>query len=330
MPLHAPIGESRAYRMALARAERAAAFDVPLLLTGESGTGKEVIARHVHAVSARRRGPFVPVNATALPDHLLESELFGHERGAFTGADRIRPGLFLEAHGGTLLIDEVGDLPLQLQAKLLRVLQEGEVRAVGRDRAVKVDVRVIAATHRSLRDLVARGAFREDLFYRISVFAVELPPLRERGDDVLVLAEHFLRRHGAIPEDEPSPLTVEAAQSLSRHRWPGNVRELENACRHALVLRPKEGQILTEHLPSNVLHPVPPRRHALTLWAAREAAERHHILGALADASGNRSLAARRLGVSRQSLHQRLRRLGIGGGAGRPIGTVAEWETEEA
>lgn len=312
-----PIARSREFRAALRRAEAAARSDVPVLVHGESGSGKEVLARHVHACSPRRAGPFVPVNAAALPFHLLESELFGHERGAFTGADRARLGMFREADGGTLLIDELGDLPRPLQAKLLRVLQEGEVRPVGASRVVPVDVRLVAATHRDLRELVAAGTFREDLFYRVSVFTVEAPPLRERRDDVVPLAVHFLRLHSA-EEREGAWLTDEAEHALLASEWPGNVRELENACRHALVLRPPGRPVGVEHLPPALGRPASDRAASGALWSARSALERELILGALEAVDGNRTRAARRLGISRQALHQQLRRHGIGPGAGRP------------
>jgi transcriptional regulator with PAS, ATPase and Fis domain len=317
------IGGSRALLRALERASSAARSQVPLLILGESGTGKEVLARHVHSCSPRRAGPFVPVNATALPFHLLESELFGHERGAFTGADRTRAGLFQEAHGGTLLIDEIGDLPFELQAKLLRVLQSGEVRPLGRNRAVPVDVRVVCATHRELRELVRRGAFREDLFYRIAVFTLELPPLRERQDDVVQLAEHFLSRYGG---DLAPALSPEAIAVLLAHDWPGNVRELENACRHALVLCPAGEAVLPEHLPQPLLDPRS-RGVALTLREACERVERERIEHALAAAEGNRTLAARCLGMARQTLHAKIRRLRIGGSRGP--GPVDAWVTDD-
>ncbi len=294
---------------------------MPLLLAGESGTGKEVFARHVHATGPRHGGPFLAVNATALPFHLLESELFGHERGAFTGADRPRAGLFREAGGGTLLIDEIGDLPLELQVKLLRVLQEREVRPVGGTRPVPVDARVITATHRDLSDLVRRGLFREDLFYRVGVFAVEIPSLRERAADIPLLAEHFLARHAS---GQPRRLHATTLAALRAHEWPGNVRELESACRHALVLCPPGEWILPEHLPPSVVEKRPVRP-ALTIWDAREQAERDRIDRALAASRGNRSQAARHLGMSRQALHDRLRRYGYGPGAGRS----ARWSAEE-
>ncbi len=312
------IGGNRAWRAALERAEAAAASDVPVLITGESGTGKEVLARWLHDVSARCDGPFVPVNVTALPHHLLESELFGHEQGAFTGADTAHAGLFREADAGTLLIDEIGDLALPLQSKLLRVLQEGEVRSVGGARALPVDVRILAATHRDLPQLVADGTFREDLWYRISVFEVELPPLRERGSDVLELARHLLRLHGG--DAAPERLSDGAAACLLAHSWPGNVRELENACRHALVLAGRTGTLLPEHLPETVRVGVRPRvrPRRTTLSQSLETAELEQILHALETTSGNRTRAARRLGLSRQALHTRLKRYRIGAAAGRP------------
>jgi len=312
------IGKDKVWRAALERAEAAAASDVPVLITGESGTGKEVLARLLHDVSARCDGPFVPVNVTALPHHLLESELFGHEQGAFTGADTARAGLFREADGGTLLIDEIGDLALSLQSKLLRVLQEGEVRSVGGARAMPVDVRMLAATHRDLRQRVADGSFREDLWYRISVFEIELPPLRERGSDVLELARHLLRLHGG--DGAPERLSDGAAACLLAHSWPGNVRELENACRHALVLAGRHGILLREHLPETVRLGARPRMRPgrTTLTRALESAELDQILLALESTSGNRTRAARRLGLSRQALHTRLKRYRVGAAAGRP------------
>lgn len=313
------VGRDQSWVAALERAETAAGSDVPVLITGESGTGKEVLARVVHDTSARWEGPFIPVNVTALPHHLLESELFGHERGAFTGAERSHPGLFQEADGGTLLIDEIGDLAAPLQAKLLRVLQEGEVRPLGSVGAVPVNVRILAATHRDLPQLVAAGEFRADLWYRISVFQVELPPLRARGHDVLELARHLLQVHGG--EEAPGRLSDEAASCLLEHSWPGNVRELENACRHALVLAGRMGPLRPEHLPPAVRFGEGrqlERVDRVTLRQARDSAELEQILGALRSTEGNRTRAARILGLSRQALHARLKRHRIGPAAGRP------------
>ena len=312
------VGGDRTWRRALDRAEAAAGSDVPVLVTGESGTGKEVVARHLHDCSPRARGPFLGLNVTALPAHLVESELFGYERGAFTGADRKRAGLFQAAGGGTLLIDEIGDLAPELQAKLLRVLQEGEVRPLGSLASVPVDVRVVAATHRDLPALVRAGRFREDLWYRVSVFTIELPPLRDRGRDVIRLARSLLERHGGAGAG--ARLLPETERLLLRHRWPGNVRELENACRHALVLAAAGGPIRPEHLPASVRRPLPDAlpRGGASLAAAREAAELAQIMRALDHAEGNRTRAARRLGVSRQALHARLKRYRIGPATGRP------------
>jgi transcriptional regulator with PAS, ATPase and Fis domain len=318
MNIRTCVGSDQTWRAALDRAEAAAATDVPVLLTGASGTGKEVLARVLHEASARCDQPFVPVNVTALPHHLLESELFGHEQGSFTGADRAHAGLFQEADGGTLLIDEIGDLALPLQSKLLRVLQEGEVRPVGRSWAIPIDVRIIAATHRDLPKLVASGQFREDLWYRVSVFKIELPPLRDRGRDVLELARHLLSLHGG--PGAPARLSEDAADCLLAHSWPGNVRELENACRHALVLAGRRGPLLREHLPEVVRVGAATRQDrpsSTTLQQARESAELEQILGALESSAGNRTRAAQRLGLSRQALHGLLKRHSIGPAAGR-------------
>jgi DNA-binding NtrC family response regulator len=315
------VARSPAMVALMERAERVAPSEVPVLLTGESGTGKEVLARWLHAHSARAAGPFLAFNAAALPHHLLESELFGHERGAFTGADRAHEGMFRAASGGTLLIDEIGDLPAALQVKMLRVLQEREVRPVGRTRSVPVDVRVVCATHRDLPACVRSGAFREDLWYRISVFALDLPPLRARHGDVVPLACHALETHapGVVPG-----ISREAERVLLAHAWPGNVRELENAMRHALVLC-GNGPIQAEHLPHAVREPAGPARIALSLWEMRAEVERDRIVRALESAAGNRTQAARRLGMSRQSLHEKLRRYDIGAGAGRA--TLSESES---
>ncbi|MEM7249568.1 MAG: sigma-54 dependent transcriptional regulator, partial [Acidobacteriota bacterium] len=293
-----PIGQSPVFRDLLRQAEAVALSDVPVLLTGESGTGKEVLARFLHQEGSRWDGPFLPVNAAARPSTLLESELFGHEAGAFTGATRRREGLFKRADGGTLLIDEIGDLDLALQAKLLRILQLGELRPVGADRVVRVDVRVVCATHRDLPALVREGTFREDLYYRISVFTLEVPPLRERGEDIDLIAHSILEHHRP---GSTEMVSESFRRALGRHAWPGNVRELENACRHALVLcRPGE-PLAPKHLPPRVRHVddevLYPQRQT-TLRSARERAERKKILEALEMSSGNRTRAARRLGIS--------------------------------
>ncbi len=230
------VGSSEALRALLARLERVCDSDVPVLILGESGSGKDVVAHSLHEEGRRKDGPYVAINVTALPDALLEDELFGHAKGAFTGADRLREGLFQQANGGTLFLDEIGDMPLPLQAKLLRVLEDKEVRPVGASTATKVDVRIVAATHRDLEKRVREGKFREDQFYRLNVVRLETPPLRERREDVPLLARFFLEKV-ALEHGKPAPrLSREALAALERHRWPGNVRELDNVMRRAFVL----------------------------------------------------------------------------------------------
>ncbi|MDJ0866464.1 MAG: sigma 54-interacting transcriptional regulator, partial [Myxococcota bacterium] len=232
--------------------EQAMPSTATVLLTGETGTGKELLARALHAGSPRRNGPFVAANCAAFPDTLLESELFGHARGAFTGADRARDGLFEAASGGTLFLDEIGETSPSLQAKLLRALQEREVRPLGGNRSRRVDVRVVAATNRALRDEVAAGRFREDLFYRLAVFHIGVPPLRARPEDVVPLAEHFLRRHGAREDRPGCRLSRGAADLLRLHPWPGNVRELENEMQRALAVAEPGEAIAPRHLSERV------------------------------------------------------------------------------
>ena len=230
------VARSRAMKNILALAERVARTDTPVLLTGESGSGKERVARTIHARSRRARGAFIPVNCGALPEHLLESELFGHVRGAFTGADRDHRGLFEAASGGTLLLDEVGEIPLGLQVKLLRVLQDHEVRRVGSTESRRIDVRVIAATNRDLDAMVRERAFRKDVYYRLKVVSIEVPPLRERREDILPLAHAFMRRSCTAYHCGPCSLSAEALDRLLAYDWPGNVRELEHAMERAVVL----------------------------------------------------------------------------------------------
>ncbi len=234
------VGRSPALLEVFKTIGRVAGSDVPVLITGESGTGKELVARAIHGASPRAEGPMVAVNAAAIPRDLLESELFGHERGAFTGAVDSRPGRFREASGGTLFLDEIGDMPVDLQAKLLRVLQSGEVTSVGGRRAEAVDVRILAATHRDLEVLSADGRFREDLLYRLRVVPIDIPALRERPEDIPVLAEHFMGRYAEELSTGPRALSDTALDRLARYEWPGNVRELENAIKRALVLAPGE------------------------------------------------------------------------------------------
>ncbi len=303
---------SRAMSQLAALVARVAPRDVTVLITGESGTGKERVAEAVVRASRRADRPFVRFNCAALTPELAEAELFGHARGAFTGAVRSRPGLFGEADGGTILLDEVGELAPSTQGKLLRVLQEGEIRPVGEERSRAVDVRVLAATHRDLREQAARGAFREDLFYRLHVVELRVPPLRERPEDVPVLARHFLariaERFGVAPLHVPDALF----ERLAAHSWPGNVRELENALETLVAL--SEGG----HLDLSLLPAAAPAASAapatMELRPRVEAYERGLVRDALRAAGGNRAEAARLLGISRVTLHDKLRKHGLGGG----------------
>jgi two-component system response regulator AtoC len=296
--------------------ERAAEFKSTVLLTGESGTGKEVLARAIHAQSPRRDEAFVAVNCAAIPETLLESELFGHAKGAFTGADRARRGLFVEADGGTLFLDEIGELPSPLQAKLLRVLQEEEVRPVGESKSRRVDVRVIAATARDLESDVASGRFREDLFYRLNVVRVKVPPLRERREDIPLLLDHFLAHFRDLLGRPVRSLADDALEKLLAYRWPGNVRELENVMERALILAEGE-RIGLRELPANVVTPEPTESRAepapsdFSLRQARRAAETELIQRALRATGGNRTHAARLLQISHRALLYKLKEYGI-------------------
>ncbi|MGH7415590.1 MAG: sigma 54-interacting transcriptional regulator [Candidatus Rokuibacteriota bacterium] len=308
-------GRAPSLREALGRAAKVAPTGTTVLLTGESGTGKEVVARAIHQASGRAEGPFVAVNCAALPEALLESELFGHERGAFTGADRQKPGRFELAAGGTLFLDEIAELTPGVQAKLLRVLQEREFQRVGGTATLRADARIVTATNRDLEREVAAGRFREDLFYRLDVFSVHLPPLRERGEDILLLADHFVRALGArMGKGEPG-LSRDAREALLGHRWPGNIRELQNAVERALIV--SEGGLITAaQLAITPPGGAPPR--AVTPPVATPAgpaslAELEHrmVTDALDQARGNKSKAARLLGLTRAQLYTRLQRFGL-------------------
>jgi len=288
--------------------------DVAVLLTGESGTGKERVAEAIVAASRRADRPFVRFNCASLVAELAEAELFGHARGAFTGAVRSRVGLFGEADGGTLLLDEVGELPLPLQAKLLRVLQEGEVRPVGEEKSRNVDVRVIAATHRDLADLVAKGAFREDLYWRLNVVHLHVPALREHPEDIPLLARHFLSRFSERFGTGPLRAGDEVFARLSAWSWPGNVRELEHAI-EKLVALSHEGQLDPTLLPPGGSGERDREEEpAMTLKARVDAFERGLVVEALRAAGGNRTEAARRLGISRVTLHDKLHKHGLARG----------------
>jgi DNA-binding NtrC family response regulator len=301
------VAESGAMRQALALVARVAEHSTTVLITGESGTGKEVIARAIHRASPRARKAFVGINCAAIPEALLESELFGHVRGAFTGATADKTGLFEAANGGTLLLDEIGELPVGLQAKLLRVLQEGEIRRVGDQKTRQVDVRVLAATARDLEAETRGGRFREDLFYRLNVVAIELPPLRKRREDIAPLARHFAAQ---LAKRFAHPLSIgdAAIKWLEEQEWPGNVRELENAIERAAVLSNKE--ILEPGDFSDARRTTHDARVG-TLDEAVEAAERAAITAALSATNGNRRQAAQSLGVSLRTLFYKIERYGI-------------------
>jgi len=304
------IGSSEALRGIMERIARVAPTQATVLITGESGTGKELVARAVHRGSPRREGPFIALSCAAMPYELLEAELFGYRRGAFTGAAQSRDGLFQRAEGGTLFLDEIGDLPLALQPKLLRVLEERRVRPLGSSQEVPLDVRIVAATNRNLEQSVEQGQFREDLLYRLNVHHLHLPPLRERGDDVVELSRHFLAR-AARNGGRPCELTPDAEQLIRSHEWPGNVRELENSLSAALALA-VDGVIGVAELParlqSGAQRSEPPAR---VEPASLEEVERRHIQIVLRATGWNKALAARKLGIDRATLYRKLIRLGL-------------------
>jgi len=309
------VGQAPAFRAALDQAARVASTETTVLLTGESGTGKELVARAIHYASRRAEGPFVAVNCAALPETLIESELFGHERGAFTGADKLKRGRFELAAGGTLFLDEIGELAPVFQAKLLRVLQEHQYERVGGTTTINADVRLVAATNRDLEQAVAEGRVREDLYYRLAVFRVHLPSLRDRKDDILLLADYFVRELASRMGRSEAGLSAEARDLLMVHRWPGNIRELQNAIERALILA-DGGLISATHL--GLVGPPPPPAGIASGPAAVEnpatvvqplaEIERQSILAALRRAKGNKSRAAAVLGLSRGALYTRLRR----------------------
>ena len=309
------VADSEPMRKVLDLATRVAPHGTTVLITGESGTGKEVLARTIHRMSTRRDRPFVAVNCGAIPENLLESELFGHVRGAFTGATADKVGLFQEAHGGTLLLDEVGELPQPLQVKLLRALQEGEIRRVGEPASRKVDARVIAATARDLEPEVQSGRFREDLLYRLNVVHIHIPPLRDRRTDIPGLVAALLERV-ATRSGRRVSITPGALEAVRRANWPGNVRELENALERAAVLS-ADGGIRAEALADRTSVKVSsggpgPSADAVTLRAALDEAERSAVEDALSATAGNRTEAARMLGISVRSLFYKLKEHGLG------------------
>jgi len=296
--------------------ESIADTDTTVLIRGESGVGKDLIARAVHAASSRQQGPFVKVNCAAIPQELLESELFGHERGAFTGAHRRKPGQFEFANTGTIYLDEIGELPLSLQAKLLHVLQDFRFSRVGGHMPIDVDARVIAATNRQLEDAMAQGEFREDLYYRLGVFEIALPPLRERLDDVLELADAFLAEIGEHVGRPAAGISREAREHLIAYEWPGNVRELRNAIERAVILA-DGGFIRSEHLPVNAPRPSvvksddSPSGPLPAGGVNLEAIERSLVVRALTQARHNKTRAAKLLGLTRAQLYSRIEKYGL-------------------
>ncbi len=305
------VANSQSMQAVFRFAEKVARFDATVLITGESGTGKELVARGIHFTGPRAQKPWVPVNCGGIPETLIESELFGHIKGAFTGADRTRIGLFREADGGTLFLDEIGELPVSLQVKLLRVLQENEVRPVGGSRAIKVNVRVVAATARNLEAEIEKKLFREDLFYRINVMPIQLPPLREREEDIPLLTRLFIDRFNEQFKTAIQGISPAAMSALLGHTWPGNVRELENVIQRAVVLA-EASELQPEHLPESLGGGGAGREFASvikgdSLKAARRELEKLMIARALEKTGGNRSQASRILEISHPSLLSKMK-----------------------
>ena len=307
------IGKSRAMKELMDVLAMAAPSEATVLITGESGTGKELIARSLHLNSSRRDSPLVTVNCAAIAETLLESELFGHEKGAFTGADRRREGRFMQADKGTIFLDEIGEMAPTMQAKLLRVLQEKEIQRVGGDQVLPVDVRIVAATNRDLQSAVARGEFREDLFYRLDVMPLHVPPLRQRRDDIPLLANHFLDKYAARNRKSARGFSPLAMDMLIKYDWPGNVRELENIVERGVILMTGE-HITEKQLPLNIAREstAVPSAGLISISSAGdprslEEIEKDAILETLKATDGNKSEAARRLGITRKTLHKKLK-----------------------
>ena len=307
---HGIIGESPIMQQLFELIDNVATSDTPVLISGQSGTGKELVARAIHEASFRSSKPFIKVNCAALNESLLESELFGHEKGAYTGADRTRIGRFEAAHEGTIFLDEVGDIPLSTQVKLLRVLEEKEIERVGDQRPIPVDVRIISATNKDLDELVAKKLFREDLLFRINVFPMSCPPLSGRSEDIPLMVQNFIEENSSKSNKTISGLTPEALEALLIYPWPGNVRELRNAIEYAFVLCPG-GWIGLEHLPPKITsanrHSSVNHKSNTTSWQQ----EREELLDTLRKVGGNQSEAARLLGVSRVTIWKRIKKYGI-------------------
>jgi two-component system response regulator HydG len=300
------IATSKEMKEVLTKVTQVAPTEATVLIEGESGTGKELIARAIHQGSPRRDRPFIPINCSSFPETLLESELFGYEKGAFTGAEKGRKGLFEAAHQGTLFLDEIGDMPRPLQGKLLRALQEGEVRRLGSTDPIKVQVRIVAATNQQIEALVAQGILRDDLFYRLNVVRISVPPLRERRDDIIPLAQHFLKIYQKRAQKVIRGFAPEAIQAMLKHPWPGNVRELENAVERGVILA-RSPSITKQDLSLDLPRPEGGARGKTTL----KELQRHHILSALERHGGNQAKAARELGIGRNTLWRRLKEYGL-------------------
>ena len=309
------VAKSKVMRDIFQLAEKAAQYKTTVLILGASGTGKELIARGIHQNSHRSEAPLVPVNCGGIPETLLESELFGYKKGAFTGADCNKKGLFQEAEGGTIFLDEIGELPLSLQVKLLRVLQENEIRPIGDSRSMKIDVRVVAATAKNLEEEVHKGTFRQDLYYRLNVLTIKLPPLKQRTEDIPLLCKHFLHRFNKILGKEVKGLTPDAMAQLLGYHWPGNVRELENVLERAMVIA-DDSQLLAEHLfleqtreGAEIQAPV--TFEGLSIKTAQKVVEKDLITRALQETGGNRTRAARLLEISHPSLLSKMKAYAI-------------------
>ncbi|MCJ7546715.1 MAG: sigma-54 dependent transcriptional regulator [Deltaproteobacteria bacterium] len=300
------IAASKEMRAVLTKIDQVAPTDATVLIEGESGTGKELVARAIHRKSGRSDRLFIPINCSTFPDTLLESELFGYEKGAFTGADKGRKGLFEAAHTGTLFLDEIADMPLPLQGRLLRALQEGEVRRLGSTQPIRVDVRIVTATNKRVDSLVAQGTLRDDLFYRLNVVRISIPPLQERPDDIIPLAQHFLEVYKKRTKKEIAGFAPDAAQAMLAHPWPGNVRELENAVERGVILC-RSSSITAQDLSLGIPRPDAATDQGITL----KELERRHTLTALERHGGNQAETARELGIGRNTLWRRLREYGL-------------------
>ncbi len=304
------VGKSEAMQEVYRKIEKVALADIPVLITGESGTGKELVARAIHRRSKRKNGRFIPVNCGAIPETLMESELFGHEKGAFTSAGERKKGLLEVSDGGTLFLDEIGNLPLPLQAKMLRFLQDGEFFRVGGTTPLKVNTRIISATNRDLEEEVKKGNFREDLYYRVQGVSIHLPPLRERKEDIPLLVEHFRKKYNREAGNRKKKFSREVMDRFLSYPWPGNVRELENVVRACLVLSDTE-TIQVEDLPPRLRGETHKEKTSLTLIEEREKSEREYLIRILRETGGNISRASRIAGISRRHFYKKLRDYGI-------------------